>query len=81
MVKYYQGLQDAEFWTAFDHALQYGHTDAMLQPVIVEMAYRLWPTLSAQRQQAVSAMVAGAKQPLQTRLREKAKTEGVVLSN
>lgn len=77
--KHYRGQHDDEFWSAYDHAMQYGRSEAALQGAIAEMAFALWPKLGAQRQQAIATMVATAKETSRTTLREMAQHAGVQL--
>jgi hypothetical protein len=79
LAKHYRGQHDTEFWAAYDHAMQYGHSEAALQGTLAEMAYSQWYKLGTQRQQVFGNMVATAKESSRATLQEMAAHEGIKL--
>ncbi len=79
LAKHYRGQYDDEFWAAFDHSLQYGHREAALHGVMVEVAFAAWPKLGPSRQKAIATLINSAKAPLKTRFTEMAKRANIQL--
>lgn len=77
LAKHYRGAHDAEMWAAFDQAMRFGRNEAGLQPLFAEIAFAHWHQLSAERQQAVVAMIQQAKPTYQRKLLEQATALGV----
>lgn len=79
LAKHLRAEHDAEFWLAFDKALQYGRNEAGVQPALAQMAFALWPALHSARQARVIAMVGAAAAAPQAKLRAMAAQSGVSL--
>lgn len=79
LAKYKKGEKDAEYWLAFDKALQYGRNEAGVQPALAEMAFAQWRALGSERQVLIGGMVATAQPAQHARLRAMAAQSGVVL--
>ena len=77
--KHYRGKHDDEFLAAYDHAVQYGHSEAALHIPLAELAYSQWARLGHQRQQAFFNMVASAKESSSVMFRVMAQRSGVQL--
>lgn len=80
LAKHRLGEQDAELWTAFDKAMQYGRNEAGVQPALAEIAFSEWPELSQTRQQKIDAMVSTAQYTQRNKLLAMATQKGVVLT-
>lgn len=79
MSKHFRGQHDDEFWSAFDHAMQWGRSEAALQGILAEVAFALWPTLGSERQQSIALMVLSASDDARTTLLAMATQAGVKL--
>ena len=79
LAKHYRGLHDAEFWAAYDRALQYGRSEAALQVTLAVMAFDQWDALGLPRQQLIGSMVATAKAQPRATMQELAGRAGVQL--
>ncbi|MFZ1607898.1 MAG: hypothetical protein WAT63_11585 [Rhodoferax sp.] len=79
LAKHLREQHDEEFWSAFDHAMQYGQTEAALQSPLAEIGFANWSRLGVKRQKAVVDMVANAKAPLRKKLTAMADQAGIVL--
>jgi len=79
LVKHLQNQHDAEFWLAFDKALQYGTSEAGVQPTLAQLAFPLWAALGADRQRGIIHMVATAQATSHKQLLEMAEQNGVTL--
>jgi hypothetical protein len=58
LAKHLLNQHDAELWDAFDTAMKHGRNEFGVQPVLAEIAFANWATLSPERRQTVIAMVA-----------------------
>jgi tetratricopeptide (TPR) repeat protein len=81
LAKHLQGQQDAEFWRAFDKALQYGTNEAGVQPTLGQIAFAQWPALGADRQRHITQMVTTAQAASKTRLLAMAAQNGITLAS
>jgi tetratricopeptide (TPR) repeat protein len=79
LAKHTRGQPDAEMWTAFDRALQYGRNEGGVQPPIAQVAFAHWAELTDARKQAVVSMVATAQPKIQATLLELASQSEVRL--
>lgn len=79
LAKHFQGQQDAEFWTAFDKALQYGVYVAGVQPTLAYLAFAQWTTLTPERRERVTTMVISAKGSTKKQLVNMAAKSGIVV--
>lgn len=77
--KHYRGQHDDEFLTAYDHAVQYGHSEAALHISLAELTYSQWHRLGPQRQQAFANMVATARESSGVMFRVMAQRAGIEL--
>lgn len=73
--------RDAEYWLAFDKALQYGRNEAGVQPPLAEMAFAQWQGLSAERKRLIGIMVATAQPAQRAKLQGMATQQGVTLGS
>lgn len=80
LAKHLLGEHDAEFWHAFDKGLQYGHSEAAVQPALGQIAFAQWSALGVNRQRLIAAMVATAQETPRKQLLEIAADNGVALS-
>jgi hypothetical protein len=79
LAKHLKGELDAEFWRAFDKAMQYGHSEAGVQPTLAQIAFARWNTVGPQRQQSTIQMVNTAQEQAKIRLLELAQQARVIL--
>jgi hypothetical protein len=68
LAKHLQGQQDAVFWLAFDKALQYGSTEAGVQPILAELAFAQGQGLTSQRERLVFSMLTSSHGAVRKRL-------------
>jgi tetratricopeptide (TPR) repeat protein len=79
LAKHYRGQHDAEFLTAYDHAIQFGHSEADLHITFAELTYSQWARLGPDRQQTFAKMAATAKESSRVMFRVLAERAGVEL--
>lgn len=77
--KHLRGEHDAEFWLVFDKALQYGHTEAGVQPALAHIAFANWSDMGVKRQSQIISMVQTAPAPIRQRLGELAEKNTVTV--
>lgn len=79
LAKHYRGKHDEEFFTAYDNAVRFGHSEAALHGALAEMTYSQWNRLGPQRQQSFAKMVATAKESSRATMLEQAQRAGIQL--
>ena len=79
LAKHLQGNQDAEFWHAFDKALQYGIYEAGVQPTLAQLAFAQGNSLNPQRQQLILTMFTSSQGVPRQRLAALIKKNGVTV--
>ncbi len=77
--KHYRGKHDDEFLAAYDHAVQYGHSEAALHISLAGIAYSQWDRLGSQRQQAFANMAATARESSRVMFSVMAQRAGIQL--
>lgn len=79
LAKHLQGQQDAEFWLAFDKALQYGSSEAGVQPTLAQLAFAQGKSLSPERQRLISTMLINSHGTARKRLADLIEKNGVTV--
>ena len=79
LAKHLRGEHDAEFWRAYDKALQFGRNEAGVQPTLGAIAFAQWSSIGAERQQIIKQMVSTAVEKSRKQLLEMAAQNGVSL--
>jgi tetratricopeptide (TPR) repeat protein len=79
LTKQRKGELDAEFWVAFDKALQYGRTEAGLQPTLAQMAFAHGKALSPARQRLVFSMITSSHGAVRKQLSAMIEQNGVTV--
>lgn len=61
MAKYLKGVQDEEFWLAFDNTLKFGLYAEGVQPILAKLSFAQWAHLSPERKELVTLALNASK--------------------